>query len=54
MSLDFNNLPAPDKLYYLDADSGIAIYRADNRVFDKYHHIEYYIYGVICNAKGYI
>jgi hypothetical protein len=29
--LDFNSLPAQDKLYYLDAESGIAIYCADNR-----------------------
>lgn len=29
--IDFNNLPAKDKLYYLDAESGIAIYCADCR-----------------------
>ncbi len=29
--LDFNNLPSPDKLYFLDKESGIAIYCADNR-----------------------
>ena len=29
--LDFNNLPAKDKLYYLDTESGQAIYCCDNR-----------------------
>ncbi len=29
--IDFNNLPAPEKLYYLDKESGIAIYHADCR-----------------------
>ena len=29
--LDFNDLPAQDRLYYLDAESGIAIYCADCR-----------------------
>jgi site-specific DNA-methyltransferase (adenine-specific) len=29
--IDFNNLPAQDKLYYLDKESGIAIYCADCR-----------------------
>ena len=29
--LDFNNLPTKDKLYYLDTESGQAIYCCDNR-----------------------